>query len=106
MTTSSRTIRIAAVAIATLLAASACGGGSESSTTTIADTTIPAEQRQPVGVVAEQVALDQHLGDVLGERLFEPRGLQQALRPGDQRVGRMTHRQRARARIGGAGHRQ
>ena len=52
-TTSTRSIasmgrfRIGAVALATLLVASACGGGSESSTTTIAETTIPAEQRQP-----------------------------------------------------------
>ena len=43
-----RTIRLVAIAAALAAVGAACGGGeSESSTTTIAQTTIPAEQRQP-----------------------------------------------------------
>ena len=43
-----RTIRLVAIVAALAAVSAACGGGeSESSSTTIAQTTIPAEQRQP-----------------------------------------------------------
>jgi hypothetical protein len=63
---------------------------------------VAGEQREAVGVVAEQVALEQYLGDVLGERRLEARGLEQPLRPGDQRVGVVAGRRRTLRRRPGA----
>ena len=64
MTTS---IRTAAVAVAILLTAAACGGGSESSTTTIAETTIPAADRQPA-----TLTLWSSFGDTDQVEAFQP----------------------------------
>lgn len=41
---------------------------------------VAGKQREAVGVVAEQVAFDRHLGDRPGHRLSEPGTLQQRLR--------------------------
>ena len=61
------TTRAAAMAVAIMLTVAACGGGSESSTTTIAETTIPAADRQPA-----TLTLWSSFGDTVQIEAFQP----------------------------------
>ena len=60
-------IRAAIVAVAMVLTAAACGGGSETTSTTIAETTIPAAEREPA-----TLTLWSSFGDTVQIEAFQP----------------------------------